>query len=118
VTVNLLACGCLAAGWPLVEQYVLRGRYEQAGWYAAGWAVVTLLNQLRAGTSLYLQAQRRFRSLAAAAAAGAAASLAILFGAMAWGAGGALAIVAVAAGELVGLLYLIVLLGARRASGR
>jgi len=114
----LIAGGVIAAGWtlgvaaawPSLCAAVFSGKYAQFGWMVALWGVSGALNFAQTVLNVGLQALRAFKALALAnAAASLVAATAIVLVMKLYGYGGA--ILGTAAGQLIEVVVMAVLLG-------
>lgn len=106
---NLVLALALYLLWPWLKSTFFNSAYEQIGFVVAQWALVTLFFQLRATTSVGLQAQNRFKELAMATVWGAGAAMTSL-GILSLLGNDSWVVMSVFVGESVALLYLIKLL--------
>lgn len=107
----------LALFWPWIEARVLRGQYEGIAMIAAVWAGHALAVVLTTAISFHMQAEERFEELARVSfmSCAVALSLVLLLG---FGFPILVAAYGMLIGELVGLVWMAMLVFARREAGR
>lgn len=103
----------LYLAWPIIEAYLFKGRYPEIGMLTIAWGLTTLVGILDLCLSAYLQAARQFRALAFASLAAALVSGCALL-VLATSVPAAYAIGAVALGEIVALVWVVVLIATAR----